>query len=165
MDLAPRMKNFTTGFTCIITALCTLSAAALQAQLPVGQRVRVESPREASVRASHVGMLLSGSDSTLIVRTVGADVIIPRSAVGTLWVSQGRGSATRSAGVGALTGFAVGALWGFLATRDCQSNDRLLCFIGPEDAPVTLGILMAVPGALVGVVRGRRERWKVYPMR
>lgn len=169
LDVIPwvvrQLKNGLTELLCAIALLSTFSAAALQAQLPVGQRVRVESTREANVRSSYVGLLMSGDDSTLVVRTAQADVMIPRSAVGTLWVSQGKSSRKRSAAIGALTGFAVGALWGFLATRDCQTDDEALCFIGPEDAPVTLGVLLAIPGTLVGAIRGGRERWKVHPLR
>jgi hypothetical protein len=153
-----------------------LGASWLHAQqAPVvteGSRIRVSTEPERVHPNPLVTTLvrLTTDSMTVIAPSGGAELSIPNSAVTRLEVSAGKQSrALRGAGIGLLTGAAVGGLAWKLSSTSCEGD---LCDSGFDDVvSSTFGAVAlvtgAVGGAAVGLIVGAArpaERWEPVPL-
>jgi hypothetical protein len=130
-----------------------------------GPTVRVTAP---GVVVDLEGEILSADDEAISVRARdGGQVhVIPADAVTRVEVRRKDHGRRRGAGLGALTGLAVGAVLGFAAGEDCSAPDApsIICFSRGETALV-LGVLGAGVGAGLGALVVPRERWELVEYR
>ncbi len=91
------------------------------------------------------GRLVSVTDETITLREGGNRTIcIPRQAVERLEVRQGGENRWLGVMAGAAAGFALGYALGYSSEKDCSG------WCMPEIAGAGLGVLCAIPGAIVG---------------
>jgi hypothetical protein len=156
----------------VVVVVQLLGASWLQAQeAPVvteGSRIRVSTEADMVRPNPLVTTLvrLTTDSLTVIGSGGGAELSIPNSAVTRLEVSAGKQSrALRGAGIGLLTGAAVGGLVWKLSSTSCEGE---LCDSGFDDVvSATFGAVAlvtgAVGGAAVGLIVGAArpaERWE-----
>ena len=150
--------------------LCAVGAQETPALVP-GARVRVTAPKAdctypetAPCYRKVVGQLESVDSATIVVQvTNGMTLDFPREPNTRLEVSTGpgfcgRGRRGRCIGIGLLSGAALGALAGGIASSGC----------GRGNVPCAAYYALAIPGALVGAIVGAvvpgGEHWKTIAL-
>src|SRR5687768_3836163 len=150
-----RMRSF---IPFVLSVLCLSSRSQLQAQAfpDSGARVRIASPQLAGGRTA--GLVERLTPDTIVV----AGRAISRSSITRIDLSSGRRSQWRKGmGIGAATGFAIGAIVGVVG---CQGYDvdglPLICagFLGGAGGVLGLGI-----GGLLGSTT-QGEAWSRIPL-
>lgn len=107
-----------------------------------------------------VGILVALDGDTMALRLDGRDEVarVPRESLGKLEVSRGRRSRGRGARMGALVGFAIGAI-AVLATP-CDAD----CWDMRGAGVAVLGAAGAGLGATIGLAIPPGERWESVPI-
>lgn len=148
----------------LILILIVLDATSLQAQRPLepGARVRITAPDHRPVTVGNL-VRITG-DTAAIVDANGTLTTVVLGPSRRLELSLGRRRQVgRGAGTGFLLGAVAGAALGAASWKPCEPN-AFLC-LQPENrgqAAVLGGVLLGVPGLVVGALAGsaRRERWE-----
>jgi hypothetical protein len=155
------MRRTTAVFLLLMAGTTGLHA---QAALTPGSRVRVVQPTPTN-RTVAVGRLVtSWGDSVQLADDAGAMATVYVGRARRLEVSLGRQRRTgQGAMSGLLIGGGIGAVLGAATWQPCPP-DAWLCF-SPDNraqAAVLGGVLIGVPGMLIGAIAGsgNRERWE-----
>jgi len=150
----------TAELVCVVLTLptiCTLRLVAQHAPVSPGTRVRIVAPSVA--RDQLVGTIRATGKDTLVLDVAdrASPFALPFARVETLEVSRGRHSHTLQ-GLG--VGFLIGAVVGAAAGSSCEGD--WVC-PGPAGGALVLGVVAAVPGAVIGAL-ARSERWESVPL-
>ena len=123
----------------------------------VGERVRVSTESG----ATHVGLLSAMTSGALEVQGPGGSQRLSVASVTRLDVSRGRKS---NAGLGALIGFAAGAVGTVVY---CQAVDRGGCVLFSDDITLQLALIHGAGGGLLGLLVGhsmKTDLWEEVPL-
>jgi hypothetical protein len=154
--------------TIAIALVSVIPVASLLAQQDlVGKHVRITMPDTLKVswRPSSappptvIGQLAAISDSAMSIRneSTSSYVTIPLSRVQRLEVRSGL-TRRETAGIGALVGVGVGAVFGFASGEDCTSKE-FICF--PREETAVFGAFAgAVIGGAIGYLVARGQSWR-----
>ncbi len=153
-----------------VLAFVPLHSATAQAPIRPGARVRVTGPPICpptyilcvrGPRLQSVGTFLVWKSDTLVVQSNGDILALPLDSVTTLEVSAGRRSQTGlGAGIGSLTGVAIGVVVGAASCTD-------EVFVKPTACAAAGGVIFGAAGALLGALIGatmKTERWVSVPL-
>ena len=155
------------ALTAVVLSVALVPAGRLLGQtltpLDSAARIRVTAP--ARGLHSQVGTVLALRSDTLWLLTLpaGDAITLPVRELTRVELSQGlRGHALRGAGIGFLSGAALGAVLGYAFASDPKNCGFTPCGPGPDAAGGAFlgGLVGVVTGAIVGTNQ-RTERWKI----
>lgn len=133
-------------------------------------RVRLAPPPDAAPAgpSRRAGSLLRIDADSVVMRSGGDTVAVPRAWVSRLDVRTGErsrsGMVLRRAALGAAIAAGAGAVLGYAFYEPCEGE--FLCYSRTGEAAMT-GVVWAIPGTLAGGIWGAmsdREEWRPVPL-
>jgi hypothetical protein len=150
----------------LASAVALCAAAPLTGQSPLalpGEQLRLE---VAGTGRVHGELVRVTPQSVILIDGAGMERVVARADLRRVWVTRSSGHAVgRGVAGGAAIGFGAGAIVGAVTWEPCRGGGFMACFLTPSSAleqGALVGILVAVPGAIIGGGIGALTRRRIW---